>query len=54
MNAVANVAAQLGLIDEEALPVVGAEASQQIPEPRGPLNRLVARAQTGPVEGDQA
>lgn len=38
------VLAQLGLIDAEALPVVGAEAARQLLEATGPLNQLIERA----------
>ena len=39
----ASVLAQLGLLDAETLPVVGAEAARQLPTPTGPLNHLIAR-----------
>ncbi len=42
----ASVLAQLGLLDAETLPVVGAEAARQLPTPSGPLNRLIERTCT--------
>ena len=38
----ASVLAQLGLLDAETLPVVGADAARQLPTPAGPLNHLIA------------
>ena len=40
----ATVLAQLGLLDADALPVVGAEAARQLLEPTGPMNQLIERA----------
>jgi carboxymethylenebutenolidase len=40
----ASVLAQLGLLDPEGLPVVGAEAAQKLLDPRLPVNRLLERA----------
>jgi hypothetical protein len=49
-----SVLLQLGLLDGEALPIVGAEAARQLLEPRGPLNQLIARARADTAEGDEA
>lgn len=49
----ASVLVQLGLLDPATLPVVGAEAAQQLLEPRGPLNRLIARARAGAGGGGE-
>ncbi len=50
----ASVLVQLGLLDAETLPVVGAEAAQQLLEPHGPLNQLIARARAHAARGDEA
>jgi carboxymethylenebutenolidase len=43
----ASALAQIGLIDREKLPVVGAEAARQVLAPRGPVNQLLAREVRG-------
>lgn len=44
----ASVLAQIGLIDGEKLPVVGAEAAQQLETPSGPLNVMQMRRRGDP------
>lgn len=46
----ASVLAQLGLLDADALPVVGAEAARQLLEPTGPMNELIERARRRAAE----
>jgi 2,4-dienoyl-CoA reductase-like NADH-dependent reductase (Old Yellow Enzyme family) len=43
----ASALAQIGLIDREKLPVMGAEAARQVIDPRGPVNQLLARELRG-------
>ena len=49
----ASVLNQLGLLDAEQLPVVGAEAAQQLLEPKGPLNQLIERARKRAAESER-
>ena len=48
----ASVLNQLGLLDAENLPVVGAEAARQLLEPTGPLNQLIERARRRAAGGE--
>ncbi len=49
----ASVLNQLGLLDAEKLPVVGAEAARQLLEPKGPLNQLIERARRRTAESER-